>query len=1207
MRRYDTGVPHLQCGFSFDATRNVIEFVVKQVLPYPNAKIFSGYLTVRVHELEGTFNYVMPVTDVFNHTEFPCHTKARKKQRKRMIEEGRQEEQRIQIPIMWIRVDPDMEWVRVLSFKQTETMWVNQLEKDRDVVAQIEAADALPSFSKSIHSLSKLDTLLYDKSLYYRVHIEIIHAMTKFTDPGAKIAALEYLLRFYKSNFFDDKQQYLRPNDFSDFAKYYIKKEMPLALAHLRDDENSTPQEIADFLLYLLKYNDNSENEYSDAFYVASLLQALSEMKTDTQRTAKAVGDIKKHLVLDKLMPSYHGVVTVSCLKSYADMQIEEKCELDLGHFWEYLDAENGKEVRLAALECLIRLSGAKSHGISFQAILDRILQIVEREKICYLQKRAMLELLATYHTKHVQNLVELAYQARTSPDHTAKRSISQLDLFVLHCRAQTAHLGHLVKRLWKQMAENWNRQRLLGSLMFLYQSLFGQGTPTCMTDVSTSSFNAAKLGSFIELEVEHTEVIIDEVQMTATVNYARPLTPPPPHTPLTITISRSVASTQPRTQQALSPPPTLAPPAAASPPSSPEVAPPPPPPPSPPPPMTISPPSAAGRKIIIKQPTRETPTLPSQQQPTPTEVVHPSQTQQIPSQAPPPPISSEKQSAIGKKRRKKAVTKDGEEKVKKKKKKDMTRIVIPLPEQTHAADQGPSSAVSTTSSTKLKLKFTRAPPVSQPPPVPRPPPLQRQPVEIAATPQVVTIDVSQEDSLLKSEAARHRQQDMERSSQGEVERNIAIIIEGLPRPIYARLYYTETAATIFRSLPIHSYPLQLMEGLAWFTVNVLEQISQEPDSRIVVNRGGELAYWVNSSCIVIAYGRTVFTKNTGTRNIRLSEACNIFASLLYSVKLPSDTPTNTRITVQRLRRVAITILPKNETSRTLELELDLYDTDAANAVHAALQNTIPISYPNLFHGKFYFALLNTPLQNPPIPVKKGRNEFYSKTMSYGEVALWRTDMPPGFSIVVGSGKTKNDVPLTTECFIIGRVVRNLERVLQTIQADFDEDTSVRFHLRRVSFSIVHNGTQDTLCTFIATLRDNLPADNIYECLPFDERLPITYSHDNILRISVASLINSKQSKYRILDQGDASDTQSTVVECGFGDIAYSAREQTVLIRTLPAESAVSNPRHVWATTDVASIAKLRSVVAANPAELVVVLRKFSGNGLYQKPMMPTS
>lgn len=41
----------------------------------------------------------------------------------------------------WIRIDADFEWIAAIGFDQKDYMWVSQLQRDRDVVAQYEVSN----------------------------------------------------------------------------------------------------------------------------------------------------------------------------------------------------------------------------------------------------------------------------------------------------------------------------------------------------------------------------------------------------------------------------------------------------------------------------------------------------------------------------------------------------------------------------------------------------------------------------------------------------------------------------------------------------------------------------------------------------------------------------------------------------------------------------------------------------------------------------------------------------------------------------------------------------------------------------------------------------------------------------------------------------------------------------------------------------------
>lgn len=41
-------------------------------------------------------------------------------------------------PVLWIRIDPEVNLIRQVSFKQSDFMWHFQLRHERDVIAQAE-------------------------------------------------------------------------------------------------------------------------------------------------------------------------------------------------------------------------------------------------------------------------------------------------------------------------------------------------------------------------------------------------------------------------------------------------------------------------------------------------------------------------------------------------------------------------------------------------------------------------------------------------------------------------------------------------------------------------------------------------------------------------------------------------------------------------------------------------------------------------------------------------------------------------------------------------------------------------------------------------------------------------------------------------------------------------------------------------------------
>ena len=48
----------------------------------------------------------------------------------------------MEVPVLWLRVDPEFQWLRQLSVEQPDTVWHSMLKYERDAVAQIEVSHA---------------------------------------------------------------------------------------------------------------------------------------------------------------------------------------------------------------------------------------------------------------------------------------------------------------------------------------------------------------------------------------------------------------------------------------------------------------------------------------------------------------------------------------------------------------------------------------------------------------------------------------------------------------------------------------------------------------------------------------------------------------------------------------------------------------------------------------------------------------------------------------------------------------------------------------------------------------------------------------------------------------------------------------------------------------------------------------------------------
>lgn len=121
------------------------------------------------------------------------------------------------------------------------------------------------------NALGALNRVVNNAHVFYRVRVEAAHALSRSSPSSSSdIAAgdahwigLDHLLRTFKALFYNQDGTQLLPNSFADFCNYHLQKILPLAMAQVQDKEGRTPSDVLEFLLDLLKNNDNSLNTVS--------------------------------------------------------------------------------------------------------------------------------------------------------------------------------------------------------------------------------------------------------------------------------------------------------------------------------------------------------------------------------------------------------------------------------------------------------------------------------------------------------------------------------------------------------------------------------------------------------------------------------------------------------------------------------------------------------------------------------------------------------------------------------------------------------------------------------------------------------------------------------------------------------------------------------------------------------------------------------
>jgi transcription initiation factor TFIID subunit 2 len=195
---YGSGCPRFTVRSHFNRKKMAVEMHVKQESPAFEANkddpvtqallrpmpFFDGQMTIRIHEADGTpYEHVLDIRQPYKKFEVPFNTKYKRVRRntKRFIarqmaaeaagnpetaeligvvdmsfglgiweDDASREDWKVAdwteadeahmatATYEWIRLDTDIEWLTKISFDQEPFMWVSQLSRDRDVIAQIE-------------------------------------------------------------------------------------------------------------------------------------------------------------------------------------------------------------------------------------------------------------------------------------------------------------------------------------------------------------------------------------------------------------------------------------------------------------------------------------------------------------------------------------------------------------------------------------------------------------------------------------------------------------------------------------------------------------------------------------------------------------------------------------------------------------------------------------------------------------------------------------------------------------------------------------------------------------------------------------------------------------------------------------------------------------------------------------------------------------
>ncbi|KAL5361731.1 hypothetical protein BJX96DRAFT_88371 [Aspergillus floccosus] len=383
--------------------------------------VFTGSMTIRIHEADGTpYEHIVEIKEGVTKFDIPYNTKYKRLKRNkrqkeraaavtgtdpnaetqedvllyclgdvlqseeemqewRLADWSKEEEERMgQESYEWIRMDADFEWICKLSLVMPGYMYLSQLQQDRDVVAQLESLQYMAAQREHPLISTIFVRTLMDRRYFHGIRAAAARALVKHAKEDINWLGLFHLERAFQELFCIPGSPMTRSNDFSDRAAYALQLIIPEAISKVRDNNGKTPMRVKRFLYDKLRFNDNSNNEYSDNFYVATLMQSLChallgkvetrsedlednfdmervlEAQAEEQLERDALAEIDRYRRMDEWSSSYQNVYSRAALRCQMQLMQANILDTDVMQFLPYTRAGTYDLLRLDAFECLV-------------------------------------------------------------------------------------------------------------------------------------------------------------------------------------------------------------------------------------------------------------------------------------------------------------------------------------------------------------------------------------------------------------------------------------------------------------------------------------------------------------------------------------------------------------------------------------------------------------------------------------------------------------------------------------------------------------------------------------------------------------------------------------------------------------------------------------------------------------------------------------
>eukprot|EP00854_Cymbomonas_tetramitiformis_P000906 gene906-1420_t len=146
-------------------------------------------------------------------------------------------------------------------------------------------------YSHSLLAINALRACVENSQCFCRVRAAAAATLGRTATASTNWVGLEHLQNFYRDRRFDAVVGKVAPNRFMSLSEYFVDQAVVGAIGSVRDaDGVSSPSEVVDFLLEIVKYNDNCGNLWDDDMWRAALLKVLGQLRPSSSDKLTKVG-----------------------------------------------------------------------------------------------------------------------------------------------------------------------------------------------------------------------------------------------------------------------------------------------------------------------------------------------------------------------------------------------------------------------------------------------------------------------------------------------------------------------------------------------------------------------------------------------------------------------------------------------------------------------------------------------------------------------------------------------------------------------------------------------------------------------------------------------------------------------------------------------------------------------------------------------------